>query len=159
MSLSLHSVSIRLVGLSFILAAFLPSHSLHAQSLYKSIGPNGKVIYSAHPPEGAKVAKKLEFADLPASRASAYTETPAKVVTLPEGDVVLYAADWCGYCRKAKAYMDGKGISYKEVNIESEFGKNAFAQVNNGNRGIPLLLARGQRIQGYSEDAYDALFK
>ena len=47
--------------------------------------------------------------------------------------------------------------AYQDVDIDSKSGMAAFAQVGGG-RGIPLLLADGQRVQGFSPAAYDALF-
>lgn len=131
-----------------------------AKSLYKSVGPNGKVIYSAHPPEGARVEKTLEFKDLPSSEVAPADDSLSKgeenASDLPQGDIILYAADWCGYCRKAKAYLASKNISYQEVDIETINGKASFRKV--GGKGIPLLFAKGERVSGYAQEAYDALF-
>lgn len=66
-------------------------------------------------------------------------------------------ADWCGFCGKAKVFLASKNIAYREINIDSEYGKNAFAQVSS-EPGIPLLFANGQRVQGYTKEAYDELF-
>ena len=144
--------------LAFILTAIGSGLTeTHAQSLYKSIGPGGKVIYSSHPPAGATVEKTLEFDTLPSSQVKPLASPSGSAVDLPAGDVILYAAPWCGYCRKAKAYLAEKGITYKEIDIDTDYGRNAFAQVGNG-QGIPLLFAHGQRLQGYSEQAYNALF-
>ncbi len=143
------SVLVTCVWLTFI-------ESVNAQSLYKSIGPNGKVIYSNHPPAGAHIEKKLEFDDLPSSQVHPQSESTDSV-DLPTDDVVLYAAAWCGYCRKAKAYLASKGINYKEIDIDTGYGSKAFARVGNG-QGIPLLFASGQRVQGYSLEAYDEIF-
>jgi glutaredoxin len=142
----------------FAVISFVVSNA-EAKSLYKSIGANGKVIYSAHPPEGAKVQKTLEFKDLPSSQVipdDVMVKGDEDTSDLPKGDIILYAADWCGYCRKAKAYLASKNISYQEIDIETVNGKNAFRKV--GGRGIPLLFAKGERVSGYAQEAYDSLF-
>jgi glutaredoxin len=69
----------------------------------------------------------------------------------------LYSAAWCGFCKRAKAYLAGKGITYQDFDIDTKDGMTAFAQAGGG-KGVPLLLARGQRVQGFSPAAYDALF-
>ena len=33
--------------------------------------------------------------------------------------VILYATDWCGYCKKVKQIFAQKGVAYKEFNIET----------------------------------------
>jgi glutaredoxin len=71
--------------------------------------------------------------------------------------VVLYSASWCGYCKAAKSYLGARGIAYREIDVDTESGQAAYAQAGGGN-GIPLLVAGGQRVQGFSQAAYDALF-
>ena len=74
----------------------------------------------------------------------------------PRGDVVLYMATWCGYCKAAKSYLAGKGIAYRELDIDTPSGKAAFKQL--GARGVPVLLTNGQKIAGFTPQAYDAVF-
>ena len=70
---------------------------------------------------------------------------------------MLYSATWCGYCRKAKAYLAAKGVSYQEIDIDTPGGRAAFAQAGGG-KGVPLLISKsGQRAQGFSPAGYDAL--
>ncbi len=151
---------------TFLFCSLLVGTSAIAQDLYKSIGPDGRVIYSDKPPAGARVEKTLKFENLPSSAlpasASSYVEQLRKLkasspAIAASGAVVLYSAAWCGYCKKAKAYLAEKGISYQEVDIDTDEGVAAFAQAGGG-KGVPLLLAGGQRVQGFSPEAYDALF-
>jgi glutaredoxin len=75
---------------------------------------------------------------------------------VPWGDVTLYMAPWCGYCRAAKAYLSQKNVVYRELNVDTPVGKTAFAQI--GGRGIPVLLTQGKRINGFTPQADDAVF-
>ena len=34
--------------------------------------------------------------------------------------VVLYATDWCGYCKLTRRFLDQKGIPFKEYDIEKD---------------------------------------
>jgi glutaredoxin len=144
-------------NIAILVFAGLLANTSNATSLYKSVGPNGEVIYSARPPANAKVEKTLTFKELPASAVPVFKPEATKSVELPSDNIVLYMADWCGYCRKAKAYLVSKNIAYREINIDTEYGKNAFAKVSSA-PGIPLLFAGGQRVQGYTEEAYNELF-
>jgi glutaredoxin len=89
----------------------------------------------------------------PAGRAAGQDEAAAAV---PRGEVVLYMATWCGYCKAAKAYLAQKSIGYRELDIDTPAGKSAFAQI--GGRGVPVLLTKGQRVTGFTPQAYDAVF-
>jgi hypothetical protein len=57
----------------------------------------------------------------------------------------------------AKAYLVQNKIPYREVDIDTEGGRVAFALVGGGG-GIPLLFANGRWAQGYRPDAYDNIF-
>jgi len=139
------------------------------QNVYKSIGPDGKTVYSDKPPAEGRIEKTMKFENLPSSALPAaslsYVEqlrrfrasSPAKKPDSVVAGVVLYSAAWCGYCKKAKAYLVAKSIPYQEIDIDTNDGMRAFAQAGGG-RGVPLLLADGQRVQGFSPAAYDALF-
>jgi glutaredoxin len=145
-----------------------PVHGADAPSqttLYKSVGPGGKTIYSDRPPVDGRASKAMKFENLPSTPLSpatlAYLEQLEKggraaQVPLPSGELVLFTTSWCGYCKKAKAYLASKGVSYKEIDIESNAGANSYAQAG-GQRGVPLLFKSGQRVLGFSANAYDAL--
>jgi glutaredoxin len=137
-----------------------------ADTMYKSVRPDGKIVYSDRPPAEGRIEKTLAFENLPSSplpkETFSYVEQLKKLrasvpFVAPREGIVLYSATWCGYCAKAKAYLQGKGISYENIDIDTNAGKTAFAQAGGG-RGVPLLLAGGKRIQGFSAAAYDEIF-
>jgi glutaredoxin len=70
-----------------------------------------------------------------------------------EGELVLFAADWCPHCRAARAYLRERSIEYTEYNIETRAGKSVFREAGGG--GIPLLVLGEKSIRGYSDGAYD----
>lgn len=64
-------------------------------------------------------------------------------------EVVLYATDWCGYCRKARDFFKENNITYTEYDIEkSAEAKNSYDQLKG--RGIPLVVINGKVIDGYN---------
>lgn len=135
---------------------------VHAGTLYKSVGPDGRVTYSDQPPAQGKVVKTMDYSNLPAS------PLPESVLRTREellkagrqapsantGGVQLFSASWCGYCRKAKAHLDRAGIAYREIDIDTPDGAAAFAGVARAS-GIPLLVWGGRQIKGYAPQAYD----
>jgi glutaredoxin len=141
-----------------------------AQTVYKSVGADGRVVYSDRPPAGGRLEKTLTFENLPSSAlpasASSYVEQlkrmhardAAQAAAAPaQAGVVLYTASWCGYCRKARAWLGAKGIAYRDVDVETPDGIAAFASVGGGS-GVPVIVADGRRLAGFSAPAYDALF-
>ena len=98
-------------------------------TLYKSVGPDGRTVYGDRPPVDGRSAQTMKFENLPSSPLSpatlAYLEQLKKgggtaSAPLPGGELVLFTTSWCGYCKKAKAYLASKGARYKEVDIESK---------------------------------------
>lgn len=67
--------------------------------------------------------------------------------------VTLYAASWCPHCKQARAYLTRVRIEFVEVDVDSPAGKIAFAAAGGG--GVPLLVANGEKLRGYTELAYD----
>ena len=141
----------------------------HAQTLYKVVGADGNITYTDRPPaEGKTTALKIVDAPtspLPASvlkyqaelRKSMEGRLREASKTDPPGNVTLFMATWCGYCTRAKAYLNAKGIGYQEVNIDTPAGARAFFEAG-GSGGVPLLIVAGQRARGFSEASYDKLF-
>lgn len=141
-----------------------------AQTLYKSVGTDGRVVYSDKPPVTGAVEKTMKLENLPVSVVPGASPVPAPakrasapgdpggplVIAAPPSGVVLFTASWCGYCRAAKAYLNNKNIAYRELDIDTPVGKTAFADI--GGRSVPLLMAPRQRITGFTTQAYDSAF-
>ncbi len=135
-------------------------------TVYKVVGPDGEITYSDKPPANRARGDTLEFRNLPSS------PLPAEVLRFREqleksaqgrvsaaraprtSDVALFTASWCSHCKRAKAHLAAAQVRYFEYDIESAEGMRAF--INAGvSRGVPLLVAGDQRVQGYSVAAYD----
>ncbi|MCW2696112.1 MAG: putative glutaredoxin [Modestobacter sp.] len=55
--------------------------------------------------------------------------------------MTMYTTSWCGYCVRLKKMMQGEGIEFAEVNIETdEKAADLVMQANGGNRTVPTLV-------------------
>ncbi|MCH4900446.1 glutaredoxin family protein [Pseudomonas sp. B707] len=72
--------------------------------------------------------------------------------------VVLYATDWCGYCKQTKRFLDQKGIPFKEFDIEKDAEARKVYEALGG-RGIPLIDVNGTLIRGFDPDEILAALK
>jgi glutaredoxin len=150
------------------IALFTAFGITHADTVYKSVGPDGKIIYSQDPPAGGKAAKKLSFTNLPSTpmpdSVLRYRDELEKSMKKRLADgakrefvfPTIFTAQWCGYCRQAKAYLAEKKIRYQEYDIDTADGMRAYVESGSG-RGVPVLLWKGQKVHGFSKAAYDAL--
>ena len=59
----------------------------------------------------------------------------------PQGRVVLYGADWCPDCRRAKAYLGDNDIKFQYIDVdEHDWATAEIEAVNDGKRTIPTIL-------------------
>ena len=63
----------------------------------------------------------------------------------------LYTTRWCGYCVRAKALLDAKGVEYEEVRLDDDaaFRQRLFDQT--GGWTVPQILIDEHPIGGYAE--------
>ncbi len=57
--------------------------------------------------------------------------------------------DVCGYCKKAREYLNSLGVNLVEYNVEKDREK-AVESHRKGGRGVPVIDIEGTIIRGYS---------
>jgi glutaredoxin len=142
----------------------LTSLSAQAQTLYKSVGPDGQTVYSDRPPSTGRVEKTLKFDNLPSSPVRPLASTPDKTSNGTPKPVekrrtlepVLYTASWCGYCKLAKAWLGENRVSFQEVDVDTPEGRAAYNEAG-ASGGVPVLMKSNQYVKGFSSEAYEAL--
>jgi mycoredoxin len=78
------------------------------------------------------------------------------VTATSTADVVMYATRDCGYCAKARAYFDARGIAFEERDIDaSPEARREWKE--KGGVGTPLILINGRHIQGFDQSGLDAM--
>jgi len=65
-------------------------------------------------------------------------------------EVLLYSAEWCGACRKARAFLDSEGVSYDLLDIDADPRAKAEVRRILGSVRIPLLDVGGTYVSGFS---------
>jgi glutaredoxin 3 len=65
--------------------------------------------------------------------------------------VRVYSTRWCGYCVRAKALLESKGIEYEEISLDDDpvFRQKLFDLT--GGWTVPQILIDGRTIGGYAE--------
>lgn len=68
--------------------------------------------------------------------------------------VEMYTTQWCGYCARARALLERKGVDYTEYDIDEQAGKREEARARSGGRtSVPQIFIDGKHIGGSDEMA------
>ena len=63
----------------------------------------------------------------------------------------IYTTRWCGYCVRAKALLDSRGLAYEEVHLEDDAGFRARLFDLTGGWTVPQIVIDERPIGGYTE--------
>lgn len=64
--------------------------------------------------------------------------------------IEVYSKDWCPYCKKAKAFLKSKGLSFTEIDI-NEGDNYEVMQERTGNKTVPQIIINDQSLGGYDD--------
>ena len=65
--------------------------------------------------------------------------------------VQMYTTTWCGYCVRAKALLEAKGIEVEEINLDDDPAFRQKLLDLTGGWTVPQILIGGRPIGGYTE--------
>jgi glutaredoxin 3 len=65
--------------------------------------------------------------------------------------VQVYSTRWCGYCVRAKALLESRGIEFEDISLDEDpaFRQKLFDLT--GSWTVPQILLDGRPIGGYTE--------
>lgn len=63
----------------------------------------------------------------------------------------MYITSWCGYCRKAREYLQSLRVDLVEYDIEKNpSSEKEMVSKSGGTKGVPLIDVEGIIIHGYN---------
>ena len=142
-----------------LFAAFLCLPVSVGAELYKWIDADGKVHYSDSAPKDRK-SKRLDLKINSISGPPVVTtlRTAPSAGTAQTQRVRLLSTTWCGYCKKAAAYLRSRGTPFEELDVEkSSQGKREYDAL--GGRGVPIVLVGDRRMDGYDQTTLAAMLE
>ena len=127
---------------------------VHAQQVFRIVGPDGRVTFSDKPPveSAAKSAAVVQqgsgagaggAAGLPFELRQAASKYP----------VTLYTGNNCGPCGAGRAFLSSRGIPFSEKTVTTAQDAEALQRLI-GDNSLPLLTVGGQQIKGYSDSEW-----
>jgi len=71
--------------------------------------------------------------------------------------VVIYSTPTCPVCKRAKAYLSQKEISYTEYNVATDKEKAHEMIHKSGQMGVPVIIVDDQLVVGFNQTKLDEL--
>ncbi|MBC5766722.1 glutaredoxin domain-containing protein [Ramlibacter albus] len=139
------------VGAALLGLAALCSIGAGAQTIYRIVGPDGKVTFSDRPPEDAKAKASL------APTVSGANSTQSLPFELRQPaqryPVTLYTAANCAPCGNARNFLSSRGIPFTERTVGSNEDIEALQRLA-GSPTVPFATIGAQQLKGFSESEW-----
>ena len=65
--------------------------------------------------------------------------------------IEIFSGPQCGYCRRAKALLDGKGLVYTDRDISEDPNRQELLRRLPRARAIPQIFVDGEHIGGFED--------
>jgi len=65
--------------------------------------------------------------------------------------IQMYTTRWCGYCVRAKALLESRGLAYEEISLDDDPRFRQRLLDLTGGWTVPQILIDGRSIGGYTE--------
>ncbi len=134
-----------------VAALLLAALSLHAQQVYRIVGPDGKVTFSDQPPQAASAGRTTSGVPgaAPSSAGAAALPYELRQVT-QRYPVTLYTAPNCPPCASARAYLSSRGVPFSERTVQTPEDAEALQRLSGGST-LPFMTLGTQRLKGFSD--------
>lgn len=123
---------------------------LQAQTIYRIVGPDGKLTFSDKAPPDLAKATATTSAGKPLNPASE-TGLPYELrQVVSRYPVTLYAGSSCAPCTAGRLLLQSRGVPFTEYSISSAEDVEALQRLS-GDNSLPFLAIGGQKIKGFSD--------
>lgn len=118
--------------------------------VYKWTDAQGHTHYSDAPPAAAKTTQlKLQSFTGPVQIGQAIGA---------DSGVTIYTTEWCGVCKRAKAFFKQNGVPFREWDVEkSDYAAAKFRQL--GGSGVPVITVGAEKMMGFDANSFMTLWK
>ena len=122
-----------------------------AQSVYRNVGPDGKVTFSDRPPAEASAPPARSTAAPTASPAAANGALPYELRQVANRyPVTIYTGSDCAPCVSVRNLLTSRGVPYTERTVASNEDIAALQRLS-GSTSLPFGTIGGQQLVGFSD--------
>jgi glutaredoxin len=121
----------------------------NAQSIYRSVGPEGRVIFSDKPPIEAHVKVTNAAGASDSSMAGSLWPYELRQVA-QKYPVTLYTSENCAPCQTARSMLLTRGVPFSEKTVTTTEDSQALQRLS-GENSLPFATIGGQQLKGFSD--------
>jgi glutaredoxin len=136
------------LALAATLCALACSSLAQAQSVYRIVGPDGKVTFSDRAPSEDATPALTANASAEPSSTSALPYSLRQVAS--RFPVTLYTGTDCAPCVNARSLLTMRGVPFTERSVNSNEDIDALKNLSGGS-SLPFGTIGGQHLTGFSE--------
>jgi glutaredoxin len=145
-----HTLLAFVLGSATLLGA---ASGLHAQTIYRIVGTDGKVTFSDKPPATAEQGK-IAGTGVGANSASANGALPFELrQVVAKYPVTLYTSTQCAPCDSGRTLLSSRGVPFTERTVTTAEDTD-YLQRLAGDASLPFLTIGAQRIKGLSDSEW-----
>ena len=138
--------------LSAALLGFVSAPS--AQTVYRIVGPDGKVTFSDKAPVSAQQGKVSDIGEGGNVISSGNSRLPFELRQVASKfPVTLYTTEPCNPCESARAMLMSRGVPFSERTVTTQEDSDALRLLI-GDTSLPAVSIGGQRLKGFSESEW-----
>lgn len=127
----------------------LSATTLHAQTVYRIVGPDGRVTFSDKPAVSpSNKVTAVEKAE-PAATSSTATLPFELRQVVGKYPVTLYSGNNCAPCDSGRNMLTGRGVPFTEKTVTTAQDAEALKSLS-GATALPFMTIGSQHLSGYS---------
>ena len=66
--------------------------------------------------------------------------------------VKIYTTTYCGFCKRAKEFLAGQGVTYEEVDVtDDDAQREKLVDLSGGQKTVPQIFIGETHVGGYSD--------
>jgi glutaredoxin len=134
------------------ITAITATTGVNAQTVYRIVGPDGKVTFSDKPPltDDKVTATGRNGRPLELNTDPLPFELRQPVSRYP---VTLYTSATCSPCNSARSLLNTRGIPFTERTVNTPQDGDALNRLG-GENALPLLTIGGQKLKGFADQEW-----
>nr|WP_315187634.1 glutaredoxin family protein [uncultured Albidiferax sp.] len=135
--------------LTLVLVCAALATSVSAQTVYRIVGPDGKVSFSDQPPPPSSKARVTTAAPGGGSAVNASLPFELKEV-VQRYPVTLYTSASCSPCASARNLLVSRGVPFTERTVNTNEDGEALKRIS-GDTTLPFGTIGSQQLKGFSD--------